>query len=245
MTTAILNPALASVATQVPLLSSPWGPGEIPAMEIAEAFCRAGISDDGAISDSIPIVEELRFMSPEWNACYYDEILRGHVIGFTDADVVRRRLEAELGFYRELYSRKPGDRYLIHPVDELVMENCLIDPSAIVFASGRVIYGCADFVSLPDSLIIDYVLGYSRTDPAEQKEIFGSPWYEVFMERVIAAYAHLRDIGVELLLSIKWEHLRLPRWVRDRYFIRRPVGPQAHHPLNYNRARVKRAMGAA
>jgi hypothetical protein len=245
MTQALFNPGLIAMAAQVPLLSSPWRPSESPAQEIAEAFSYAEVPIDDVTSDVMPIVDELRRLSPEWNACYYDGILRGHAEGLGDVGSVKERLAAEVRFYKELYSRRPEDSYLIHPVDKLVLDKCLIDVSAVVFASGGEIYGCADFISMPGALIIDYILGYSKTTSAEQRKLFGRAWFEIFMERTIAAYAHLRDIGVDLLLSIEWEHLRLPRMVRDRYFESHPVGSKTHYPLNYKRARVKRALGAA
>jgi hypothetical protein len=243
MTQALLNPALTAVAAQVPLLSSPWGPDEIPTWEIAEAFSFAKVPIDATTSDVVPIVNELRRLSPEWNACYYDGIIGRHAEDLGDAGSVKDRIAAELEFYKELYSQRSEDSYQIHPVDKLVLDKCLIDVSAVVFASGGEIYGCADFISMPTALIIDYVLGYSKTTSAEQKELFGRPWFEIFMDRTIAAHAYLRDIGVKLLLSIEWKHLRLPRWVRDRYFSRQAYGSSKYYPLNYNRARVKKVLG--
>lgn len=230
------------MAPQMSMLASPWRPGEYPAREITDTFSYAGVPIDDANRDAVPIVNELRHLSPEWNTCYYDAILCRHADELGEVGLVKNRLAAELDFYKELYSQRPADSYLIHPVDELVLDKCLMDVSAVVFASGGEIYGCADFISWPTALVIDYILGYSETTSAEQRNLFGRTWFEIFMDRTIAAYSHLRDAGVELLLSIEWKHLRLPRMVRDRYFSRYSNDSGKYYPLNYNRARVKRIL---
>lgn len=243
MTTTIHNPGLATMAAQVPLLSEPFKPVEDAQQYIPEAFASAGIPVDETAFELIPTVCALRRVSPEWSAGFYDAIVWRHAVDLMDAERVKERITAELEFYRALYKPREGDNFRIHPVDAFCFSRDDSVFSTIVFASGDTFYGCADFHSRSDMLILDYIQGVSITTSPEQRESIGSIWFEIFMLRTLEAFAHLRELGVKLMLRIDQNWLRLPRMVRDRYFEKHPDASGKFHALNFNRSRVRTAMG--
>jgi hypothetical protein len=206
--------------------------------DVAGAFSRARVPLGGRMDEILPAVSELTLHSPEWNA-FYDLILCNHAEHLGDARRVLGRLSAELDFFRTLY--RPGGRFSIHPVDEHDFGHDEVIPT-ILFESGGIVYGRADFSSWPEAIVMDYIQSATRSSSREQIEAFGSRWFEAFMDRAVEACAAIRGRGVGLMLRIGENSFLLPRMVRDRYFEARPGASLPFLPLAKGKARVKRIL---
>jgi len=232
-----LNTGAAAFSRAPQLLTQP--PIQPPAMEqeIAKS-CHQNVSTGlHMVPKLMPLVQRLGRLSSEWNAPYYDTILYNHIRHYKDPVKVTERLSAEIDFFHALYG--PAERFRIYPVDEHRFDEYSFFPT-IIFASGEKLFGCADFVSLPEAMVLEYIQGASATTAGEQREMIGKPWFEAFMERAIESYSHLHGLGVRMMLKIEQGHC-LPRMVRDRYFERLPASGRLH-ALATGRERVRRLL---
>lgn len=206
--------------------------------EVEEAFRYARVPASGRAGDVIRVIEELRVLSTEWNAPYYDHILYSLVNRYQDASSVIDRLAAERDFFSSLY--RPAEGFSIHPVDGYAFDYDGAVMPTIIFQSGSRVYGCADFSSHTEALVLDYIQGASGSTSQEQIDAFGGRWFEVFMDRAVEAYALLSAQGVGLMLRLDDARYLLPRMVRDRYFSRRPTKGGPFLPIAMGKQRVKR-----
>lgn len=202
--------------------------------EMAEACPQAQATGLSMVPQLVPLVQQLGRLSSEWNAPYFGSILYEHIMHYGDPIKVKERLSAEIDFFHALY--RPAKGFRIYPVDEHWFDDYSVFPT-IIFASGGRVFGCADFVSLPEAMVLEYIQGASFSTSKEQRAMIGKPWFEAFMDRTIESYSRLHDLGVRMMLKIE-EGYYLPRMVRDRYFERLPASGRLH-ALATNRERVK------
>ncbi|MFA4973773.1 MAG: hypothetical protein WC683_14270 [bacterium] len=237
MTPLAAHPPLPVQSAPFHLLTPPKVEPAAMQQEITKACSQAQMVGLNMVPELLPLVQQLGRLSSEWNAPYFDSILYEHIRHYKDPAKVKERLSAEIDFFHALY--RPAKRFRIYPVDEHWFDDHSVFPT-IIFASGGRVFGCADFVSLPEAMVLEYIQGASFSTSSEQRAMIGRPWFEAFMERAIESHSRLHNLGIRMMLRIEEGHY-LPRMVRDRYFERLPASGRLH-ALATNRERVRRSL---
>ncbi len=220
---------------------------EMDEVQILDTLYEAGISEDAVRGNNlIELVNSLVELSVAWSTdgdMVDSGTLYGVAASAEDVGELKARLEAEIQFYQKLYEPDPENRFHIFLMRALRFTYDDQYFPTIVFTDKRKGgYGCADFTSRPNELVIDYIQGFTSIPARKQRELFGGPWYEVFMNRVLEAYKPLDELGVQLMLEIYHKRHILPRRVRDRYFEKHPC-KYDYHRLSRGKQRVRDVLG--
>lgn len=198
------------------------------------------ISKEG-IKEISEIIEKLRLFSPQWRNLAVNALYRFSQDQQEDSLIARLRLERD--FFQDLV--KEGENYQIGS-ERLLFRYDDKTFQCLAFLHKNILLGCADFESYFDSIILEYVQGSGAMSTEKQRELFGKPWYEVFMERTIEAYKPLYEAGIKLFQEIPEPgatRVILPRMIRDRYFERDSVSDKVdRHPINLRKERVKAVL---
>lgn len=155
---------------------------------------------------------------------------------------LKKRLEAEISFYENLYRADPAGRFKVSFKRKHKWPDGSISNDLIAFECPRGKEICyTKFDRRPKSIVMPFFQGKKGVDFGVANRTLGHQWFEAFMGRIIQSYAPMQKAGIHLFQYIgpENENSVLTKQIRDRYFTRTSKGGlSCLRALNLKRKRV-------